>query len=95
MEDETQVMVREGRYPSVAWVLSQVECDKLEELCTGKYCHGALLASVGNMAKVLQLQMAGLLMLGNMMQLYWDLQNGMVDGDLPVDEVITEGGDGV
>ena len=65
-----------------------MECDEPEELLAGKYQHEALLASVGDMAIMLQLQMAGLLMLGNTMGLYVEVQNAMVGGDLPVDKVI-------
>ena len=55
----------------------------------GKYRHSAFLESVGDMVKVLQLQMVGLLMWRNMMELHGDVQNVMVDGDLLVDKVIT------
>ena len=47
------------------------------------------------MVQVLQLQMAELLMLGNMVELHEEVQNVIVDDDLPVAKVITGGGDGV
>ena len=94
MEDETQVMMKEGGYPSVKWDPSQVERDVPEGSFAGKYRHSAFLESVGDMVKVLELQMTELLMLSNMMELHRDVQNVMVDGDLPVDKVIPGSGDG-
>ena len=73
---------------------SQVERDVPEGSFAGKYRHSAFLESVGDMVKVLELQMTELLMLRNMMELHRDVQNVMVDGDLPVDKVIPGSGDG-
>ena len=62
---------------------------------TGKYRHSAFWASGGDIVQVLQLQMAELLMLGNMVELHEEVKNVMVGDDLPVAKVITGGGDGV
>ena len=57
-------------------------------------CLQGSIDTVGDMVKVLELQMTELLILRNMMELHGDVQNVMVDGDLPVDKVITGSGDG-